>query len=832
MSDESEKQLRLPKRLLIRSSELQNLVRLELQAVLPSPGQAPLTSPSSPLGARRPHPALLAVDQRIGETVSAFDRSECETQQWITKYAPLKAAECLQTGQEALALRSWLEHLALNAAGLERCAPPKPKRTKEKRTKKKRLQSDELRDFIVTSDDEADEAEELVQLDPHDGRPEAARSLVRPGWLESTPHSTAGRRPKNVILLSGPSGSGKSTAVYAVAKELDYEVFEINSGSRRSGKDVLERVGDLSQNHTVQRSKESRVETSPCTDEAPDKMIPIRSPSTKKPKSIRSFFGPANAQHQREKVEPDPDKMIPIRSQSTNKPKSIRSFFGPANAQHQREKVEPDPHPVVSSVGSKRASPSRSSKPTKNSVILLEEVDVLFKDDGQFWSTILDLLLQSKRPIILTCNDENLVRLDSARMHGILRFTPPPVSLAVDLLLLVAAAEGHLLQRSAVEALYASKRHDLRGSIMEMEFWCQMAVGDRKGGLEWMHLDRPSNSSGVVDSDPIRVVSKETYLTGMGWSGHEAMTADAADVRATEESLATNLWNNWQVDVEDWHQGGHLSRWAAEVSTHREEFPAKPQSTCQAWDSFFNVLSTADVYSRYALAMGYQIPVDATQPPIPDRCRVDTVLGSRLLDVEPLRAYSRLSIELALHARLSAKHALHETARPFPGVPAAERPFSEVDFIDMVVHSQQPDANSQPLARTDFSVAFDPISEPASKRAAAPSTTLQASEFDRPLRIITEDLAPYVRAIIRGDLQVAEERRRRRELSDDGGRNAKRTRTTRASRSAFEGGDRSNMRRERWFKRDIDPMLVLKTGSEAWIQADRANGARSSREVS
>ena len=44
--------------------------------------------------------------------------------------------------------------------------------------------------------------------------------------------------------------------MYAVAQELGFKVFEINAGSRRSGKDVLDKVGDMTRNHLVNHAPE------------------------------------------------------------------------------------------------------------------------------------------------------------------------------------------------------------------------------------------------------------------------------------------------------------------------------------------------------------------------------------------------------------------------------------------------------------------------------------------------------------------------------------------------------------------------------------------------
>ena len=48
-------------------------------------------------------------------------------------------------------------------------------------------------------------------------------------------------RKKKPILLAGSPGVGKTSAVYAVARELDYDVVDINSSDSR-GKEFFESV--------------------------------------------------------------------------------------------------------------------------------------------------------------------------------------------------------------------------------------------------------------------------------------------------------------------------------------------------------------------------------------------------------------------------------------------------------------------------------------------------------------------------------------------------------------------------------------------------------------
>jgi DNA polymerase III delta prime subunit len=192
----------------------------------------------------------------------------------------------------------------------------------------------------------------------------------------------------------------------AAAKELGYAVFEVNSGSRWSGKDVLDMVGDMSRNHQV--SNKSVMDSS------------IDNPFTRAKKASKA--------------------------------------------------------PVV-------AQEEEAQMRQRQSLILFEEVDILFEEDKSFWTTVISLMSKSKRPIVPTCNDESLLPWDDLSLHANLRFSVPPRDLLVDHLLLMAANEGHLLQRPAVDALVQTNGNDIRASIMSLQFHCRMAIGDRKGGL-------------------------------------------------------------------------------------------------------------------------------------------------------------------------------------------------------------------------------------------------------------------------------------------------------------------------------------------------------------
>ncbi|KAI9833235.1 MAG: hypothetical protein M1826_000148 [Phylliscum demangeonii] len=416
----------------------------------------------------------------------------------------------------------------------------------------------------------------------------------------------------------------------------------------------------------------------------------------------------------------------------------------------------------------------------------------------------------------MTCNDENLVPLTVLPLHGILRFRPPPVDLAVDYLLSLAGAEGHVLRRAAIEALYESRSRDLRGSIADLDLCCQMAIGDRKGGLDWLQPWSYSSRGNVADVEGLHVVSKDAYVTGLGWASRDAAIDESSDTNEKEEHLLMQAWSGWEADVEDWCEDAEMRQWANDCSQSQIQRGV----VIAAYDDFFDALSAADVFAGDALATGFKVRLLPDSSLSTNSPSAEIVQGYSYLDVKPALELDELSMRLALAARVLSKQRLLKIGIPTqmldaPDPTPTRTPTpSSIDlrtFNTLVLRYTSPKTSNPGITRHDFSAAFDPLSEPVA--ATAPSVgSMQYSEFDRTLAVLAEDLAPYVRSIVSRDEQLQAQRKRLDELLSAGGRYPKRMRTTRASRSAMEGGERGSMRRDKWFEAEVAPALVLKTG--------------------
>lgn len=330
--------------------------------------------------------------------------------------------------------------------------------------------------------------------DPDETEDELPPGAPRPrrGVIESPPSSpqplakpsteATFQRLTNLMLLAGPSGSGKTCAVYAVAEEMGWGVFEVNPGTPRSRKEVERMVGDVGRNHTIPGAGKG-VERGPGGVKSPKK------------KGLAAMWG------QKAPIVLDDDD---------------------------DEDVAPVPR-----VHAELTPPPREATPppqkVSQSLILLEEVDVLYAQDKDFWAGVVELVAGSMRPVVMTCNDVSAIPTELLPIQETLFFQPTPTEDVVDYLEAVCLNEGHLVPRSDLHSLYEHHRHrpppvpmesfphptpsrplphpDLRRSMLQLQFWLQWAVPCRDGGVSWLDLGQGKEGRATFSEGPIPSVA-------------------------------------------------------------------------------------------------------------------------------------------------------------------------------------------------------------------------------------------------------------------------------------------------------------------------------------
>lgn len=391
--------------------------------------------------------------QKIPFERSAFESHTHETKNWVQKYEPLTASSVVTANFQAVNVRNWLIH-RLKALGSGK--PIGEVRGKRKRkSARKVVSSDSLEGFIV---DDEEEIEYVTSSDspstPNYNNDNNDVSMTDINSDNIDIESFHVRQPE-ILILYGSPGSGKTSSVYAACKELGIFVFELNSSDQRTGKVAMDKLEGMSSSHLVHSNKN------------------------------KDGFG--------------------IHTQKKN---GLFNFI-------QRKKTSSETSsPIISAAASRDQSPddpnlNKKSKHQK-SVVLLDEADVLFDHESSFWPAIVSKFLTStRRPVIITCSDPNRLSKDILSKYddGFMEFRHADSDVQADALWSIALAEGHLLDRKAVLQLIQECDQDFRKALNQLQFWCQMAIGDRQSGIHWLmktkELSREQNT---------RYISENTFI--------------------------------------------------------------------------------------------------------------------------------------------------------------------------------------------------------------------------------------------------------------------------------------------------------------------------------
>ncbi|XP_029339759.1 ATPase family AAA domain-containing protein 5 isoform X2 [Mus caroli] len=380
------------------------------------------------------------LDKRISSSCTNLDPSRdsgTEDMLWTEKYQPQNSNELIGNELAVKKLYSWLKDWKRRAELEER------HNLKGKRDEKEEDLSDST-DFKGSSDDEEN-------------------------------------RLCNTVLITGPTGVGKTAAVYACAQELGFKIFEVNASSQRSGRQILSQLKEATQSHQVDKQgvnsqkpcffNNYNIGKSPKKLNSPGKVVtsprklPPSSPKTSGqkrallPKTLANYFKVSSKSKSNEDVGALMGNDKGVKNSSLEQRQLIQTKSTNANNSH------------IKDVGAEESNRKKAT-----SLILFEEVDVIFDEDAGFLNAVKTFMATTKRPVILTTSDPTFSLVFDGCFEEI-NFSIPSVLNVASYLQVICLVENFRTDFKDFVTLLTANACDIRKSILYLQFWIRSGGG-------------------------------------------------------------------------------------------------------------------------------------------------------------------------------------------------------------------------------------------------------------------------------------------------------------------------------------------------------------------
>ncbi|XP_057632663.1 ATPase family AAA domain-containing protein 5 [Chionomys nivalis] len=285
----------------------------------------------------------------------------------------------------------------------------------------------------------------------------------------------------NTVLITGPTGVGKTAAVYACAQELGFKIFEVNASSQRSGRQILSQLKEATQSHQVDKQgvnsqkpcffNNYNIGKSPKKLNSPGKVVtsprklPPSSPkgSGQKrafpPKTLANYFKVSSKSKNNEEVGVLMGNNKGIKNASLEQRQIIQTKSTNANNSNVKE-----------------FGAEESNRKNATSLILFEEVDVIFDEDAGFLNAVKTFMATTKRPVVLTTSDPTFSLVFDGCFEEI-NFNIPSLLNVASYLQVICLVENFRTDLKDFVTLLTANDCDIRKSILYLQFWIRSGGG-------------------------------------------------------------------------------------------------------------------------------------------------------------------------------------------------------------------------------------------------------------------------------------------------------------------------------------------------------------------
>ncbi|NXS20126.1 ATAD5 protein, partial [Mystacornis crossleyi] len=412
---------------------------------------------------------------------SAPSGVEKEDMLWTEKYQPQDSSELVGNKKEIERLHSWLKEWKKRADLEEKGNQRREKEDKEQEgTDRINIASLLLKvgkNITVILFHFNNSTDSLSSLDFKDSKSDIEEEITL----------------CNTVLITGPPGVGKTAAVYACAQELGFKVFEVNASCQRSGRQILSQLKEATQSHQV--DKKGVNAHKPCffnscgTAKSPKKIY-----SPKKVISPRKLpLSPKGAGLQRRL----PPKTLAnyFKISAKHKGNDEEATSEEKNRGNTQNSLEVKKDAQIKSINKEEGG--EHNKKSATSLILFEEVDIIFDEDAGFLSAIKTFMATAKRPVILTTNDPTFSLMFDGYFEEI-NFKTPSLINSVSYLQALCLAENLRTDVKDLAALLTTNNCDIRQSVLYLQFWVRSGGGCLKAKCLAPHGEETRKADNVI----------------------------------------------------------------------------------------------------------------------------------------------------------------------------------------------------------------------------------------------------------------------------------------------------------------------------------------------